>query len=172
MSHNRGVRIEVRDYDHPDSAKLVEEVQQEYVVRYGGVDRTPVDPAEFAPPVGLFLVGYLDGVPVATGGWRRAEEGEEGDVEMKRMYVTPGARGRGLARAMLAELERTARAAGYRRLVLETGSQQPEAIALYGSSGYTPVTPFGFYACAPEAHHLGKALVPEEAPCPSTPSAP
>ena len=107
-------------------------------------------------PHGLFLVGYLDGTPVATGGWRR--HGEH-DAEIKRMYVNAAARGRGLARAVLAELEETARAAGLHRLVLETGDEQPEAIALYRSSGYTPVTPFGYYADAPESVHLGKILV-------------
>ena len=151
-----GVRIEVLPYDHPDAALLIAEVQQEYVVRYGDVDLTPVDPAEFAAPHGLFLVGYLDGTPVATGGWRR--HGEH-DAEIKRMYVNAAARGRGLARAVLAELEETARAAGLHRLVLETGDEQPEAIALYRSSGYTPVTPFGYYADAPESVHLGKILV-------------
>jgi GNAT superfamily N-acetyltransferase len=137
-------------------------VQQEYVVRYGDQDGTPVDPAEFAPPRGLFLVAYVDGTPAACGGWRAHET----DVELKRMYVTPAFRGRGLARAVLAELERTALAAGYRRVILETGSKQPEAIALYESSGYRPVPRFGYYANAPEAVHLGKVVDVE---CPSTP---
>jgi GNAT superfamily N-acetyltransferase len=156
------VRIEVRTYDHPDAVALIADVQQEYVVRYGDVDLTPVDPAEFAPPLGLFLVAYVDGTPAACGGWRA----HEADVELKRMYVRPAFRGRGLARAVLAELERTAAAAGYTRLILETGSKQPEAIALYTSAGYTPVPRFGYYADAPEAVHLGKEL---EAVCPSTP---
>jgi GNAT superfamily N-acetyltransferase len=152
------VRIEVLPYDHPDSATLIAEVQQEYVVRYGDVDQTPVDPAEFAPPHGLFLVAYLDGTPVATGGWRRHGD----DAEIKRMYVNAAHRGRGLARAVLAELENTARGAGFHRLILETGDEQPEAIQLYRSAGYTPVTPFGYYADAPESVHLGKILVAAE----------
>jgi GNAT superfamily N-acetyltransferase len=156
------VKIDVTAYDHPDAVALIAEVQQEYVVRYGGQDGTPVDPAEFAPPRGLFLVAYVDGTPAACGGWRAHET----DVELKRMYVTPACRGRGLARAVLAELERTAVAAGYRRVILETGSKQPEAIALYESSGYVPVPRFGFYANAPGAVHLGKVVDLE---CPSTP---
>lgn len=157
------MRIDVLPYDHPDAVALIAEVQQEYVVRYGGPDETPVDPAEFAPPLGLFLVGYVDDQAVACGGWRR--HGDQ--AELKRMYVTQACRGRGLARAMLAELERTARAAGCGRVILETGSQQPEAIALYRSSGYTPVPKFGYYAESPNALHLGKNLL-EEAQCPST----
>jgi GNAT superfamily N-acetyltransferase len=149
------VEIRTVAYDHPDARALIDEVQQEYVVRYGGVDGTLVDPAEFSPPTGLFLVGYLDGDPVTCGGWR-AHDPET--VELKRMYVVPRARGRGLARALLAELESTAQRAGHRRLILETGRKQPEAVALYRSCGYLDVPKFGFYADAPDSIHLGKHL--------------
>ncbi|MGD9510132.1 MAG: GNAT family N-acetyltransferase [Geminicoccaceae bacterium] len=152
------MRIEATAYDHPDAAALIAEVQREYVARYGGPDGTLVDPAEFAPPRGLFLVAYVDGRPAACGGWRA----HGAAVELKRMYVAPACRGRGLARAVLAELERTAVAAGHRRVILETGQLQPEAIALYRSAGYEPVPPFGYYAEAPEAVHLGKEVGPGE----------
>jgi GNAT superfamily N-acetyltransferase len=158
------LRIEVVRYDAPDAAALIEEVQQEYVVRYGNRDGAPIDPAEFEPPKGLFLVGYLDeadghsggvvGAPVVCGGWRSHGD----DAEVKRMYVRGTARGAGRARAILAELERTARAAGHRRTILETGKMQPEAVALYRSSGYTDITPFGHYAGRPLSIHLGKDL--------------
>ena len=155
--------IRVVAFDHPDAAKLMAEVQLEYVRRYGSEDETPMDPAEFAPPRGLFLVGYLDNVPVASGAWR-AHDGpaptfRPGDVEVKRMYVVESARGRGFARAMLAELERTAVAAGRRRVVLETGTEQPEAIALYRSSGYGEIPAFGYYGDLPESRYYGKDLV-------------
>lgn len=148
------MRIEVVAYDHPDAARMVGEIQQEMVVRYGGPDETPVDPADFSPPRGLFLVGYLDGAPVASGGWRSHGT----DAELKRMYVAPEARGKGLARAVLAEVERTAFEAGHRRVILETGEQQPEAVALYRSAGYADIPAFGHYADSPESVHLGKAL--------------
>jgi GNAT superfamily N-acetyltransferase len=148
------MRIEVVDYSSPEAAELIEEVQHEYVLRYGGRDDAPVDPAEFAPPKGLFLVGYLDGTAAACGGWR--SHGSE--AEIKRMYVRQNGRGRGLARAVLAELERTALAAGHRRMILETGSKQPEAVALYRSAGYTAVPAFGYYADTPLSIHLGKDL--------------
>jgi GNAT superfamily N-acetyltransferase len=148
------VRIEVVPYDHPDAARLIAEVQQEYEVRYGGPDTTAVHPAEFSPPRGLFLVGYLDDTPVASGGWRASGH----DAEIKRMYVAQAARRSGLARAILAELERTARAAGHRRMILETGSAQPEAVALYRSAGYTEIPAFGHYADSPLSTHFGKVL--------------
>ncbi|WNV89962.1 GNAT family N-acetyltransferase [Umezawaea sp. Da 62-37] len=150
-------------YDHPDAVKLITAVQQVYVERYGDEDVTPVAPAEFAAPRGYFVVGYLDGVPVACGGWR-AHDGEPesplvaGDAEIKRMYVVDSARGRGLARAVLADLERSALAAGRTRMVLETGAVQPEAIALYGSSGYERMPNFGTYREHPDSLCFAKSL--------------
>jgi len=148
---------------HPDAARLVEEVQEEYVVRYGGRDETPLEDGYFEPPNGSFHVGYLDGVPVATGAWRRRRdvvvEGLDECAEIKRMYVAPSARGRGLARAMLARLEDTARDAGAEVMVLETGIAQPEALALYRSSGYTPIPGFGFHKDSPLARCLARVLI-------------
>jgi GNAT superfamily N-acetyltransferase len=97
-----------------------------------------------------------DGVPIGMGGWRRY--GNDGVGELKRMYVRESARGRGVARLLLAHLERTAAEAGIRRLVLETGVAQPEAIALYRSSGYTDVEPFGHYVGYADSVHLGKSF--------------
>ena len=112
-------------------------------------------PAEFAPPNGLFLIGYLDSTPVAMGGLRTHGEGE---VEIKRMYVVPDARGKGLSRVMLAELEARARGLGATRIVLETGQRQPEAISLYETSGYERIDGYGFYACAPMSISFAKIL--------------
>jgi GNAT superfamily N-acetyltransferase len=135
--------------------ELIAGVQAEYVVRYGDPDETPVDPTEFVPPNGLFLVGYLDGIAVATGAFRRHAENA---VEIKRMYVVPEARGKGLSRVMLAALEHRARLAGASRVVLETGNLQPEAISLYASSGYERIPGFGHYACAPGSISFAKKL--------------
>jgi GNAT superfamily N-acetyltransferase len=143
-------------YESDVASELIEEVQLEYVARYGGRDDSPVDPAEFAPPRGMFLVGYDNDAAAVCGGWR--SHGTY--AEVKRLYVRKEARGRGLARAMLAELERTALAAGHDRMILETGSRQPEAVALYRSAGYTDSPAFGHYAGAPLAVHLGKELRP------------
>jgi GNAT superfamily N-acetyltransferase len=148
--------IRLTRYDHPDAMTLIEEVQQEYVIRYGGPDETPVDPAQFAEPRGLFVLLYADGVPLAMGGWRRVPDSRT--AELKRMYVRRDDRGRGYARAVLGHLELAAERAGIDQLILETGTRQPEAIALYESTGYRPITPFGHYADAELSIHLGKSL--------------
>ncbi|MEV5435212.1 GNAT family N-acetyltransferase [Streptomyces sp. NPDC052682] len=138
-------------FDHPDAVKLNDEVQAEYSVRYGdGGDATPLAPSDFEPPNGLYLLAYDEhGTPVASGGWRaqdaNGEGNRDGDAELKRMYVVEGMRGRGLARRILAALEEDARTAGRVRMVLETGTKQPEAVALYVSSGYEPCEKFGYY---------------------------
>jgi GNAT superfamily N-acetyltransferase len=126
-----------------------------------------MDALHFVAPNGLFLVGYVDGVAVACGGWRaRGDEGDTdnglraGDAEVKRMYVAETHRGRGYARAVLAELERTAAAAGRLRVVLETGIPQPEAIALYTNSGYAPIARFGHYRDSANSVCYAKPLVP------------
>ncbi|WP_328871961.1 GNAT family N-acetyltransferase [Streptomyces sp. NBC_00287] len=138
-------------FDHPDAVKLNDAVQAEYDIRYGdGGDATSMDAADFEPPNGVYLIAYDElGVPVASGGWRvqdaNGEGNVDGDAELKRMYVTDAMRGRGLARRILAALEEDARAAGRLRMVLETGAKQPEAVALYESSGYEPCVKFGYY---------------------------
>jgi GNAT superfamily N-acetyltransferase len=164
-----GWRIERLPITHPDAALLVEEVQGEYVARYGGRDETPIVPTYFDEPNGAFFVGYLGGRPVATGAWRRRTDvlvdGSSLTAEIKRMYVAPRARGLGLARAVLAHLEDTARAAGAEVMVLETGERQPEAIALYESSGYLPIPGFGYYKDAPLSRCMARSLrlpVPQE----------
>lgn len=168
--------VQLRDvpFDHPDAQRLIAEVQREYVVRYGGQDSTPTDAAEFAAPRGIFVVGYLDGRAVACGGWR-AHDGDEpdfreGDAELKRMYVVPAARGSGLSRLLLADLERRAAVAGRHRLVLETGTKQPEAIALYSSAGYVEIPKFGVFRCEPDSRCFAKdlmvgAVVPDLSDC-------
>lgn len=150
-----GPRLEIRQVPitHPSAQLLIEQVQEEYVVRYGGRDESPIDPDEFVEPRGAFFLAQVDGQPVATGAWRRRDGVPEAQgrpaAEIKRMYVVPSMQRRGVARAVLAHLEATARDAGVEVMVLETGSAQPEAIALYVSSGYEPIAGFGHYRDSP-----------------------
>lgn len=149
--------IVLRDasYGEDAIAALVAEVQQEYVVRYGGPDETPVDGAEFAPPQGAFLVAMLGDEAVGCGGLRRHDDEV---VEIKRMFVRSAHRRRGHARTLLRALEQRAARLGYREVVLETGAAQPEAIALYTSEGYEPVEGFGHYRDSPLSRSFRKQL--------------
>ena len=114
----------------------------------------------FDPPQGAFFVAYRDGEPVATGAWRRRDDvevfGTRRTAEVKRMYVAPGARGLGVARRLLARLEETAAGAGAEAMILETGTAQPEAMALYESSGYARIENFGHCKWSPQNRCYGK----------------
>jgi len=136
--------IEIRPARFADPAvqELVKEVLADLAGRYGSSgDDTPVALTDFDPPAGAFFVAYDGSRLVGCGGWRA----HDGDAELKRMYTAPAIRGRGLARRMLATIEESARSVGYKRLILETGDQQPEAIGLYESAGYERIEDFGFY---------------------------
>ncbi|WP_240617303.1 GNAT family N-acetyltransferase [Nocardioides speluncae] len=156
------LRIERLPITHADAALLVEEVQQEYVVRYGGRDDTPLEPDTFELPRGTFVVAYDGDTPVATGAWRLRDDvlalGTKNAAEIKRMYVVPSARRGGVAAAVLEHLERTAREAGAEVTILETGTKQPEAIAFYQRCGYTEIENFGYYRDEPESVCFARLL--------------
>ena len=96
-------------------------------------------PAELSPPHGAFLIGTIDGEPVCCGGLKRLDDRA---CEIKRMYVMPAARGRGVARRLLAGLEDHARGLGYELARLDTDGRLPNAVALYESAGYRPIPNF------------------------------
>ena len=158
ISADPPIRLRAVAYDDEVAQFLVERVQQEYVVRYGGRDGAAVEPADFVPPRGTFLVAEVDGVPAACGAWR---EHADGVVEVKRVYVEPGFRRRGLAQLIMGALEESAARAGHRAVLLNTGLRQPEALALYAQLGYQDVPGYGIYTHAPDARFLGKELVGE-----------
>jgi len=111
---------------------------------YAGLDlRSPdmpkAGPEELNPPHGAFLVGYEDGIAICCGGIKRLDAEA---CELKRMYVIPEARGRGVARTLLAALEGRARELGYAVARLDTGPKQPEAQHLYQSAGYGAIANF------------------------------
>jgi putative acetyltransferase len=110
---------------------------------------------QVAPGQGAFLVAWAFGRPIGCGAVRRLDAET---AEIKRMYVAPEARGRGLAGRILAQLEVEARRLGAVRLVLEMGERQPEAGALYARSGFTPIPRYGEFACAPHSLCLGKTI--------------
>ncbi|WP_229076689.1 GNAT family N-acetyltransferase [Actinoplanes sp. DH11] len=150
------IKIRLADFDDPDVQLIVAENLRDLSERYGGTgDDTPITGKHFTPPDGAFLVAELDGSIIGSAGWRRHGTA---DAELKRMFTLPAARGRGVARRMLAAIEDSARSAGCTRLILETGDKQPEAIALYESAGYVRIEDFGFYAGHEGVLSYGKPL--------------
>jgi GNAT superfamily N-acetyltransferase len=142
-------------YDSDEAKGLIAELQAEYTERYGGPDETPVDPDEFDSPHGAFFVAHRDGQLVGCAGMRRHSETE---VEVKRMFIRRPFRGRGWSRTLLGLIESEAHALGFTRIVMETGIQQPEAMALYESSGYDPIAGFGHYKDSPMNRCYAKDL--------------
>ena len=136
--------IEIRParFADPEVQALVKQALADLGERYGSSgDDTPVGPHDFDPPTGAFFVASDGDDLVGCAGWRL----HGSDAELKRMYTSPVARGRGLARKLLMVIEDSARAAGLHRVILETGDRQPEAIGLYESAGYERIEDFGFY---------------------------
>jgi GNAT superfamily N-acetyltransferase len=155
--------LDVVTWDHPDATVLRDAQQAEMRELYHDDDE-PV-PLRDPSTVTVMVVLRADGVPVACGALRRPAPGSWGDGqpatgtgEVKRMYVRPGWRGRGLSRLVLAELEDRARAQGLRRVVLETGDLQAAAIALYERSGYRRIPAYGGYVDSPRSLCYAKDL--------------
>jgi GNAT superfamily N-acetyltransferase len=155
------VAIEVRPepFESEVAQRMVRGFEAAISERYEGwqPDSGPsATAADFAPPAGNFLVAYLDGEPVGCGGLKRLA----GDtVEVKRVYVHPEVRGRGVARALLAGLEEAAGSAGYAVVRLDTGANQPEALNLFQTSGYTPIEDYNDNPWA--AYWFEKRLSPQ-----------
>lgn len=161
--------IEERSPDDPELAWLLHEAFAELVARYGAQGRSGV--AREA----RYLVAVATGEAVGCVALQPVSE-DARTGEIKRMYVAPAARGRGVARRLLAEVERLARRSGYRRLRLATGHRQPAAIALYESAGYLPTAPYGRYVDQPLTRCFAKRLPAHDghadAPTPATPGDP
>jgi GNAT superfamily N-acetyltransferase len=130
--------------DSGDGAVLLAEYAAEIAAMYDGADLNApgmpkAGPAEFAPPGGAFLVGYEGDQPVCCGALKRLDDTTG---EIKRMYVVPATRRRGLARVLLHALEDAGRDRGYTVLRMDTGPKHQHAIAFYEAEGYAPVADY------------------------------
>ncbi|PVH86254.1 N-acetyltransferase GCN5 [Cadophora sp. DSE1049] len=142
------LRIIDLDWDHSDGVFLRQTQREELAQRYGTNDSEP-GLAPTSADTTIFIVAYIDNQPVGCGGLRALTRPEyPGDSEIKRMFVVPEKRGRsfGVAPAILKALEERARNRGWKTLLLETGTLQPDAIRFYTREGYTPIPNFGAYA--------------------------
>jgi GNAT superfamily N-acetyltransferase len=165
------VKIRIRRYDHPDAVLLVSALYDDQVSRYGYADPASADPAGYCPPRGLFLVVYALGIPVSCGGYRTHDPATR-TAEIKKMYVRPGYRGRGLGRLILTELERHADVAGFAAIILETGVRNTAALALYTAMGYRPRPRYATAYRDPQINRaFSKALPRETRPGPTLPGA-
>jgi GNAT superfamily N-acetyltransferase len=143
-------------WSDPETAALRDAQQAELAVRYAGVeDIEHVLPPEEMVATVLVRVG---GTAAGCGSLRESQELGDGVGELKRMYVAPAFRGRGLSRLILGALEGIAVGRGLHRLILETGVQQPEAIGLYLSAGYTQIANFGLYAHEPGSRCFAREI--------------
>ena len=153
-------QIEVVPYDHPEADELRRAQRRELDERYGSDDHEPGTPPS-ASDVPVFVIARTaSGVAVACGGLRPLPDdvAGPGSVEVKRMFVDPSARGSGVAVAVLRALEEEARGLGARRVVLETGTSQPDAIRFYAREGYGEVPLFGAYVGSAESVCFAREL--------------
>ena len=153
-------QIEVVPYDHPEADELRRAQRRELDDRYGSDDHEPGTPPS-ADDVPVFVVARTaSGAAVACGGLRPLpdEVAGPGSVEVKRMFVDPSARGSGVAVAVLRALEEEARGLGAHRVVLETGTLQPDAIRFYAREGYDEVALFGAYVGSAESVCFAREL--------------
>ena len=149
------IEFRTAPFDDGDAAVLVQALHAEMAVIYEGLDMDSsnmptVGAAELGAPHGTFLVGYEHGEPICCGGVKRLDEHH---CELKRMYVVPRARGRGVARRLLGALEHAAAQLGYTIARLATGPRQPAARHLYESAGYVVI---GNFNDDPEASFFGE----------------
>ena len=150
------ISIQETDVRSEAALALLQALTTELVQRYGddgGANHFKTSDMDQAGS--LFCMAYENETPIACGAIRPLK-GEIG--ELKRMYVRPAFRGRGLSKRILAFLEQKARDFGYTELWLETGTEQPEAIALYQQAGYRRIPVYGYYKKDPRSRCFGKQL--------------
>lgn len=151
-----GIRVEPEPLDAPDSVALREALHAELCERYGAGAEPRDTPT--GPDAAVFLVARdAGGEAVGCGALRPLGDG--GVVELKRMYVRPEGRGRGLGWVILIALEAEAERLGFNCLRLETGDFQPEAMSLYRAAGYREIPCFGACVQGPQSRCFERRLV-------------
>jgi GNAT superfamily N-acetyltransferase len=151
------ITLQAEPLTSPDAQRLIAALNADISARYPNPEDNffELDENEVADGNGAFVIAREDGAAIGCGAIRRIDADT---AEVKRMYVAPVARGKRLGVRILAELEREARKLGIRRLVLETGEKQKEAITLYEREGFKRIPNFGEYIDAPLSVCFGKDL--------------
>jgi putative acetyltransferase len=151
------ITVGAEPFDSADARRLVAALDAHLASRYSPDQMfgANLHPEQLKPGLGTFVIARADGVAIGCGALRRRDDTTS---EVKRMYVEPALRGRGVARAILEHLEAAARELGTQRLVLETGIHQAEAIGLYRRAGFIPIGCFGEYAASPTSICFEKTI--------------
>jgi putative acetyltransferase len=139
------ITIGAEPFDSDDARRLIAALDEHLASRYPPEQRfgPNLKPEQIAAGLGTFVIARADGRAVGCGALRKLDETS---AEVKRMYVAPEVRGKGVGRKVLEHLESVGRSLGVHRLVLETGIYQAEAIGLYHQAGFEPVRCWGEYA--------------------------
>lgn len=140
------ITITAEDPRSDAATLLIKNLSAELAPKYGGDGTASFSPDDVLAGGGAMLIARLNGEPVGCGAIRRMQDQV---AEVKRMYVEPRARGRGVGRMILQELEAVARRMGYSHVRLETGNLQTEAIKMYQASGYWQINCYGQYVDNP-----------------------
>ncbi|NLR75818.1 MULTISPECIES: GNAT family N-acetyltransferase [Leeia] len=141
---------------HAAAIMLLGEMEAEMTGRYGDYAISPFRLGDVDKPGNALYLATCDRALAGCGALKPLESDT---VEIKRMYVRASFRRMGVARRLLEELEAAARKFGYRRIVLETGNRQPEAVGLYERAGYSRIEPYGEYVDQPRSLCFAKLLV-------------
>ena len=149
------MEIKVENPYRPEAVDLFENLWAELGKMYGDKGPCRFRPEQVDYPDGVFVIAWRDGQAIGCGAIRPLEPGF---AELKRMYVRPEARRKGVAREILAALERKAAELGYSSIRLETGDVQPEAVALYTSAGYSAVECYGEHKEDPHSRCFEKRV--------------
>ncbi len=149
------VQIAIEDPRQPEVATLIDALDAFSSSLYPPESNHLVDIEELAKPDVVFFVARQDGRAIGCGAFRKIESGHG---EIKRMYVPHEARGRGLGRVILDTIEGEAKRRGVRRLSLETGIHNHDAINLYRRAGYEDCPAFGNYKADPLSLFMTKEI--------------
>ncbi len=144
-------------FEHPDAIALREAMIAELALLYDGHGPTAGRDGSFgveAEAIVATVLVYDDDVPVGHAALRRLD----GELEIKRMYVVPSCRGRGVSEALLADIEQIAHEHSVQRVILHTGGRQSAAIAFYQRHGYTPILVYPPYLSLAESLCFEKVL--------------
>jgi len=148
--------VEAASPFEPEASTLLAQLRADLVEKYPDeLEATPFRPEQLAVSGAVFLLARIAERAVGCGAFRPLEPGV---AEVKRMFVLPEARGVGVGRKILQQLESAAAEMGYKSLRLETGLRQPEAIRLYDSAGYRRVPCYGPYVDNPMSVCFEKVL--------------